>query len=875
MSATKDVKSPLVELKIPELQRLPNTPLRAEADHYSGVIVDHKSLSSDAGSFNDELSESLRIWKDNNKKGVWIKIPIDRSELIPVAVSLGFIFHHAQKDYLMLVQWLPSTTSTIPSYVTHYIGVGGLVMNDNREVLCIKEKNGPIKGFWKIPGGMVDSGEEITDAAVREVFEETGIRTEFQSLICFRQSNGHAFGMSDLYFICRLKLIGDTNITKQETEISEAAWLPMERFEQLPYGDGVYSKILRLQGLNCKGEYDGWKSETLPIGFRPGENVLYHGCDHCTLVILCPSIQIWNRATEYGDTYQLVSLEDIQLNQMRETKDRSFFSPFFLTSDTTDVGYCNIRRFRFTKSFIIDVERKGSELAWSFSQLSSSKKTNIVDEMTYLTDSRVSSTSTMRSSIHMSQPEFIVECLKERNFVPLQNLAKRIDPSQLHALAEEVWIFCEDFDWEILRWFSKSKEEIAPLGHLEFPDLLLKQLALGDFSLNFHRRHLAPYFQRAKDAADLMEGLTVDIPTVASMIDRLFCELIENLVHLPVQLRILSMESRGEGGRGVEVLNKQLREFFMWNMFPLLNRPAAFGYTDIDDRPEMKAVLEECSKVVANACRQKQLKKYDPYKALYVEWNDKLNEAFDRAIEVEEVKTAQHIFTAQLPLNDRKLRRNAKKLTEYIDDLLGDSGSEISSLHGVPLELEAHQKEALLKKLYLNWKVFKSYGFGDIFSYRSPSITTGTHARVEVWLKGEVKDVVERVFHGLFNRPDFMDVKVTEQCNGYRQVNYRKRMPFPYSQRYVNVNTWTTVDDKEGVIYIEDNAEHQGKPKGCERARLQASGVYVKKYNEVLKVDILWHVILGGNIPEWMVSYWTNITAKSLSLLARKIKEKQ
>lgn len=57
--------------------------------------------------------------------------------------------------------------------------------------------------------------------------------------------------------------------------------------------------------------------------------------------------------------------------------------------------------------------------------------------------------------------------------------------------------------------------------------------------------------------------------------------------------------------------------------------------------------------------------------------------------------------------------------------------------------------------------------------------------------------------------------------NSHREVSYRKRMPFPYSQRYVNVNTWTTVDEKEGMIYIEDNAEHQGKPKSCERARLQ------------------------------------------------------
>lgn len=51
----------------------------------------------------------------------------------------------------------------------------------------------------------------------------------------------------------------------------------LDDFQKLPYGNGVYQKILQLQGLNCKNQYDGWQAEKLPVGFRPGENVLYHG----------------------------------------------------------------------------------------------------------------------------------------------------------------------------------------------------------------------------------------------------------------------------------------------------------------------------------------------------------------------------------------------------------------------------------------------------------------------------------------------------------------------------------------------------------------------------------------------------------------------
>lgn len=40
---------------------------------------------------------------------------------------------------------------------------------------------------WKIPGGLAESGEKIVEVGMREVKEETGIDTEFVSLIGFRE----------------------------------------------------------------------------------------------------------------------------------------------------------------------------------------------------------------------------------------------------------------------------------------------------------------------------------------------------------------------------------------------------------------------------------------------------------------------------------------------------------------------------------------------------------------------------------------------------------------------------------------------------------------------------------------------------------------
>lgn len=47
----------------------------------------------------------------------------------------------------------------------------------------------------------------VGDTAVREVFEETGIKSEFRSLLSIRQQHSlpAAFGKSDLYVVCRLQ----------------------------------------------------------------------------------------------------------------------------------------------------------------------------------------------------------------------------------------------------------------------------------------------------------------------------------------------------------------------------------------------------------------------------------------------------------------------------------------------------------------------------------------------------------------------------------------------------------------------------------------------------------------------------------------------
>ena len=67
-------------------------------------------------------------------------------------------------------------------YKSPKIAVDGIVIK-YQQILLIKRKNPPFKGKWALPGGFVDYDERTEDAVVRELLEETGLKTKILDLI--------------------------------------------------------------------------------------------------------------------------------------------------------------------------------------------------------------------------------------------------------------------------------------------------------------------------------------------------------------------------------------------------------------------------------------------------------------------------------------------------------------------------------------------------------------------------------------------------------------------------------------------------------------------------------------------------------------------
>ncbi len=62
------------------------------------------------------------------------------------------------------------------------VGVGAIIVQKGR-VLLIRRGQAPLLGEWSLPGGVLECGETLREAAAREVREETGISVETGELL--------------------------------------------------------------------------------------------------------------------------------------------------------------------------------------------------------------------------------------------------------------------------------------------------------------------------------------------------------------------------------------------------------------------------------------------------------------------------------------------------------------------------------------------------------------------------------------------------------------------------------------------------------------------------------------------------------------------
>jgi 8-oxo-dGTP diphosphatase len=126
------------------------------------------------------------------------------------------------------------------------VGAGAIIIEADRVVL-VKRGHPPLAGEWSIPGGVLEVGETLRQAAVREALEETGLRVQVGELLgvydrILRDADGRVrYHYVLIDFLCR-RIAGEFAAAD---DAAEARWFNRAELSGLGLAEDT-AEVIRL-----------------------------------------------------------------------------------------------------------------------------------------------------------------------------------------------------------------------------------------------------------------------------------------------------------------------------------------------------------------------------------------------------------------------------------------------------------------------------------------------------------------------------------------------------------------------------------------------------------------------------------------------------
>ena len=197
--------------------------IKLTQDRFGGVTIDHSALPHKLDEFEIQIIKIISDHKD--KKLLWITLPIQKSDYIPLLTKYDFVFYDCNETSITLLKRL-AVNPVIPNATNHTIGVGAFVIDKN-EILVVRDR---IYKKYKLPGGYIDNNENISQALRREVSEETGISVMTESIVTLGHFSPGQFNESNIYIVCKAKPLTKKIKIADNQEIIEAKWINIDEY---------------------------------------------------------------------------------------------------------------------------------------------------------------------------------------------------------------------------------------------------------------------------------------------------------------------------------------------------------------------------------------------------------------------------------------------------------------------------------------------------------------------------------------------------------------------------------------------------------------------------------------------------------------------
>lgn len=117
---------------------------------------------------------------------------------------------------------------------TRVLAAGAVIVADD-EIVLVRRGREPSLGLWSIPGGRVEPGETLAEAAAREALEETGLIIEVGAEL-WQLELAHGDTVFDLHDFAATVLGGTL---QAGDDAAEVRWVPLDRVAELPLTTGL------------------------------------------------------------------------------------------------------------------------------------------------------------------------------------------------------------------------------------------------------------------------------------------------------------------------------------------------------------------------------------------------------------------------------------------------------------------------------------------------------------------------------------------------------------------------------------------------------------------------------------------------------------
>jgi ADP-ribose pyrophosphatase len=169
-----------------------------------------------------------------SRKNLWTPHPLDVNRVFRKGLTGGKI--------------LVSEEKLLAEYPDHpRVAVGAIVIKDDR-VLLVKRSRPPGEGLWAIPGGRVELGETLQQAAEREIKEETGLTIQARDIVyTFEVIEPDDAGRPRFHYVI-VDLMAEyvKGELSPSDDASEARWVSSQELGRLPVSQATTAVLKKV-----------------------------------------------------------------------------------------------------------------------------------------------------------------------------------------------------------------------------------------------------------------------------------------------------------------------------------------------------------------------------------------------------------------------------------------------------------------------------------------------------------------------------------------------------------------------------------------------------------------------------------------------------